>query len=50
MKHNAVLDNKPRPHLVWIKPSFRYLVYLNKGSSGKRIVKTMGLCDHKTAP
>jgi hypothetical protein len=27
-----------------------YLVYLNNTSSGKRIVKTIDLCDQKTAP
>jgi len=30
--------------------SFRYLVYLNNTPSGKRIVKTIDLCDQKTAP
>jgi hypothetical protein len=29
---------------------FRYLVYLNKWASGKRVVKTIDLCDQKTAP
>ena len=28
----------------------RYLVYLNNRASGKRIVKTIDLCDQKTAP
>lgn len=28
----------------------RYLVYLNNSASGKRIVKTIDLCDQKTAP
>jgi hypothetical protein len=30
--------------------SFLYLVYLNSGASEKRIVKTIDLCDQKTAP
>ncbi len=29
---------------------FRYLVYLNNGAFGERVVKTMDLCDQKTAP
>ena len=32
----------------WV--SFRYLVYLNNGALGERVVKTMDLCDQKTAP
>ena len=32
----------------WV--SFRYLVYLNNGALGQRVVKTMDLFDQKTAP
>lgn len=29
---------------------FRYLVYLNNRASGERSLKTVDLCDQKTAP
>ena len=33
-----------------MQEGFRYLVYLNKVAFGEPVVKTMDLCDQKTAP
>jgi hypothetical protein len=33
-----------------MRENFRYLVYLNNRAAGKGSVKTIDLCDQKTAP
>ena len=46
-QHTARTRRSPRGH-GWV--CFRYLVYLNNAAFKERVVKTMDLCDQKTAP